>query len=555
MKPKTTIILLVIIVLASFSLNVYQLVSKHQLKTKIKGAESLYNLKFTESERDSLFDGVVESIGKYEEIHKFDLSNDIPPSFVFSPVPLSYKPKNTDPFSNFGIPKEVAIPENLEDLAFYTVAELSVLMKNRSISSYNLTQMYINRLKKYDPTLHCVITLLEERALAHAKLMDEELDKGIYRGPLHGIPYGVKDLLALEGYPFTWGSAIYKDQIATITSPVIEKLEDAGAVLVAKLSLGELAWGDVWYGEKTRNPWNTEMGSSGSSAGSASATAAGLVPFAIGSETWGSIVSPSTVCGVTGLRPTFGRVSRTGAMALSWTMDKIGPLCRTAQDCAIVLNTINGLDGIDPALAGIPFNIDLNKDVKKIKVGYVADYFAEKYGMKTNDSIVLKTLSEMGIELTPVKLPENLPVSALSIILDAEAAAAFSELTLTNKDDFMVRQGVWAWPNFFRKARFIPAVEYIQANRIRTRLISEFAKLFDEVDVIISPSFGGNQLLMTNLTGHPALSVPTGFSEEGLPTSITIIGNWFKEDDIILLGNAYQNKTEWFRMIPEGFSE
>lgn len=553
MKTKASTILLIIALIASLSLNIYQLIKRNSIDSKIRSAESLFGLNFTDTERDSLKDGVKEAIKKYEEIHNFELPNEVAPALIFSPVPLSYSPKNIDPVSNFAIPRGLSVPINTDELAFFTLSELSSLIKERKISSYDLTKIYIERLKKYDPELHCVITLLEDRALAYAKLMDDELKRGEYRGPLHGIPFGVKDLLALEGYPFTWGSAIYKDQIGTITSPVIKKLEDAGAVLVAKLSLGELAWGDVWYGETTRNPWNTEMGSSGSSAGSASATAAGLVPFAIGSETWGSIVSPSTVCGVTGLRPTFGRVSRTGAMALSWTMDKIGPICRTAQDCAIVLHAINGIDGIDPTLVDIPFNVDMSKDIRKLKVGYVKDYFEEDYSMKANDEIALKTLKEIGVELIPVSLPENLPISALSIILDAEAAAAFSELTLTNKDDLMVRQGVWAWPNFFRKARFIPAVEYIQANRIRTKLIDEFAKLFNEVDVIISPSFGGNQLLMTNLTGHPALSVPTGFNEEGLPTSISFIGNWFKEDDIILLGNAYQEKTEWFRHIPVGF--
>ena len=555
MKRNIVLIILLALLVASIIANIFFYVDKSKLSTKVKGAESLYNLNFTKAKRDSLLDGVTEAIEKYKAIQEFDIPNHLAPAFIFSPVPLNYKPHTSDVPSNFDLPKEVILPENFEDISFYTVTELSLLIKERKVSSFELTSLYINRLKRYDPILHCVITLLEDRAIEQAKQMDEELEKGIYRGPLHGIPYGVKDLLALEGYPFTWGSAIYKDQIADITSPVIQKLDEAGAVLVAKLSLGELAWGDVWYNEKTRNPWNTDMGSSGSSAGSASATAAGLVAFAIGSETWGSIVSPSTVCGVTGLRPTFGRVSRTGAMALSWTMDKIGPLCRTAQDAAIVLKVISGLDGIDQTLVDIPFKIDLKKDVKKLKVGYVENYFAQEYWMKSNDSIVLETLGDMGVELIPVKLPENLPVSALSIILDAEAAAAFSELTLTNKDDLMVRQGVWAWPNFFRKARFIPAVEYIQANRIRTRLIEEFAKVFDEVDVIISPSFGGNQLLMTNLTGHPAISIPTGFTEQGLPTSITFIGNWYKEDDILLLANAYQKQTKWFRKVPEGFLE
>lgn len=550
---RNAIIFLIGLLLASIVANIYFFIDKSRLSTRVKAAESLFNLNFTKAERDTLLEGVADAIEKYKAIHTFDIPNHLAPAFLFSPVPLGYNPKNLSTTTDFALPKEVNLPDNMEDISFYSVAELSVLIKNRKLSSLELTKLYLDRLKRYDPILHCVITLLEDRAIEQAKRMDEELAKGIYRGPLHGIPYGVKDLLALEGYPFTWGSAIYKDQIADLTSPVIIKLDEAGAVLVAKLSLGELAWGDVWFKDKTRNPWNTEMGSSGSSAGSASATAAGLVAFSIGSETWGSIVSPSTVCGVTGLRPTFGRVSRTGAMTLSWTMDKIGPICRTAQDCAIVLNAINGKDGIDPTLVDMPFKIDLKRDIKTLKVGYVEDYFAEDYWMKSKDSIVLKTLRDMGIELIPVKLPEHLPVSALSIILDAEAAAAFSELTLTNKDDLMVRQIKWAWPNFFRKARFIPAVEYIQANRIRTRLIDEFTKIFEEVDVIISPSFGGNQLLMTNLTGHPAISIPTGFSEQGLPTSITFIGNWYKEDDIILLAKAYQEQTKWYKFTPKGF--
>jgi Asp-tRNA(Asn)/Glu-tRNA(Gln) amidotransferase A subunit family amidase len=542
------------LLLGSLSLNVKQYLDSGKLSTKIKGAESLFNLDFTESERDSLIDGVLFSLEKYKAIHAFEIKNETPPALVFSPIPLWYKPMINESKSNFDMNNDVTMPENKEDLCFYTISELSVLIKTKKITSLELTSIYINRLKRFDSTLHCVITLVEDRALAQAKMMDEELLNGVYRGPLHGIPYGVKDLLALEGYPFTWGSAIYKDQIAEITSPVIKKLDNAGAVLVAKLTLGELAWGDVWYGEKTRNPWNTENGSSGSSAGSASATAAGLVAFAIGSETWGSIVSPSTVCGVTGLRPTFGRVSRTGAMALSWSMDKIGPICRTAKDCAIVLNAISGVDGQDNTLVELPANFDLTKDAKKLRVGYVESYFSANYSMKHNDSIALKVIRDLGIELVPINLPKDLPIDALSIILDVESAAAFSELTLTNKDDLMVRQGKIAWPNFFRKARFVPAVEYVQANRIRTLLIEEFSKIFNEVDVIISPSFGGHQLLMTNLTGHPALSLPTGFNDQGLPTSITFIGNWFKEDDIVLLGAAYQKQAQWFKKFPEKFN-
>jgi Asp-tRNA(Asn)/Glu-tRNA(Gln) amidotransferase A subunit family amidase len=553
-KTTSTIVLLSIILLVSVGFNLLNLWKSHRIETNIKSAEKLFKIDFTQAERDSLKDDVVDAIEKYKMIHSYDIPNNLAPALVFSPVPVHYNPNFASSESNFEIPKSVSIPENIEELAFFTVAELSHLIKTKQISSESLTKMYIERLKRYDSELHCVITLLEERAMDQARAMDAEIGMGKYRGPLHGIPFGVKDLLALEGYPFTYGSPIYKDQIAEITSPVIGKLQDAGAVLVAKLSLGELAWGDVWFAGKTRNPWNTDMGSSGSSAGSASATAAGLVPFAIGSETWGSIVSPSTVCGVTGLRPTFGRVSRTGAMALSWSMDKIGPLCRTAQDCAIVIDAIAGTDGIDPTLKDMPTNIDFKADVRNLRVGYAKSYFDEDYGFKTNDSIALQVIMAMGIELIPVELPEHLPMDALSIILDVEAAAAFSNLTLSNMDDMMVRQGKVAWPNFFRKARFIPAVEYLQANRIRTDLISELEKLFEKVDVIVTPSFGGNQLLMTNLSGHPALAVPTGFSSSNLPTSITLLGNWYREDQILLLGKAYQDKTQWYRETPDGFT-
>ena len=554
MKKQTfTILLISLFLILSLVVNLYFLLTNEKLETKVKAAETLFDLDFTNQERDSLMDGIIENIEKYKAIHAFDLPNSVAPALIFSPVPLSYTAPDAEVPTDFNLPADVNLPENREELCFYSVAELSVLIKNRKITSEELTKLYLDRLGRYDSKLHCVITLLGDRAMEQARAMDEEIREGKYRGPLHGIPYGVKDLLALKNYPFTWGSPIYREQIADFTSPVIEKFDDAGAVLVAKLSLGELAWGDVWYGGMTRNPWNIETGSSGSSAGSASATAAGLVAFAIGSETWGSIVSPSTVCGVTGLRPTFGRVSRTGAMALSWSMDKIGPICRTAQDCAIVLKAIAGTDGIEPVLADIPFNANLKKDYKLIRVGYVKDYFNEKYSFKANDSIALETLKNMGVELVPVTLPENLPVEALSIILDVESAAAFSELTLTNRDDEMVRQIKWAWPNFFRKARFVPAVEYIQANRIRTKLIEEFSKLFEQVDVIVTPSFVGNQLLMTNLTGHPALSVPNGFSDEGLPTSFTFIANWYNEQDLVVLGKAYQDETKLYRKIPPEF--
>ncbi|MDY0200029.1 MAG: amidase [Tenuifilaceae bacterium] len=552
---KVALTVLAILIILSVALNLYQYLNSKSVTTNLKGAEKLFALNFTNSERDLLKDDVTEAIEKYTLIHKFDIQNDLGLSLVFAPVPTSYSPKFESNTSNFDLPTSVNLPENKENLCFYTIAELSYLIKNRVITSLELTELYLNRIKKYDSELFSVITLLEERALEQAQKMDDEIAIGKYRGPLHGIPYGAKDLLALKNYPFTYGSPIYKDQIASTTASVIQKLDEAGAILVAKLSLGEFAWGDVWFGGKTKNPWNTERGSSGSSAGSASATSAGLVAFAIGSETWGSIVSPSTECGVTGLRPTFGRVSRTGAMTLSWSMDKIGPICRTAQDCAIVINSISGTDNMEKVLVDVPLNTNLTENVSRLRVGFVENYFKQDYPFKTNDSLALIAFKELGIELIPVKLPEHLPMSALSIILDVEAAAAFSHLTLSNLDDQMVRQVKNAWPNFFRKARYIPAVEYIQANRIRTVLINEFSRLFEEVDVIISPSFAENQLLMTNLTGHPAISIPTGFTDTKLPTSITLISNWYREDNILLLAKKYQDKTLWFREKPKGFSE
>jgi Asp-tRNA(Asn)/Glu-tRNA(Gln) amidotransferase A subunit family amidase len=554
MKAKKLLIFtLFILLIASVGLNYYLYKSNGDIHNQIASAEKLFDLNFSATQRDSMVDGIKAYRDRYREIHTIKLDNSVAPSFIFSPVPVYYQFNREQSKIDWDLPKEVVMPEKIEQLCFYSVADLSMLIKTKKVSSVALTKMYIERLKKFDPALHCVITLLEESALKQAQKADEEIAQGIYRSPLHGIPYGVKDLLALKGFPFTFGSKIYKDQIPEITSPVIQKLDEAGAVLVAKLSLGELAMDDAWFGGITRNPWNTAKGSSGSSAGSASATSAGLLAFTIGSETWGSIISPSTVCGVTGLRPTFGRVSRTGAMALSWTMDKIGPICRTAEDCALVFDVIRGKDGQDPTLVDLPFNYKPQKDIRSLRIGYVEDYFKEKYDFRVNDSLTLKALQEMGISLIPIKLPEQIPSMAISIMLEAEAAAAFSDVTLSKKDTMMVRQEKIAWPNIFRQARFIPAVEYIQASRIRTQLIAEFMKIFKEVDVIVCPTWGGNQNLMTNLTGHPALLIPNGFGKDGLPTSITFLADWYNEADLLLVGSAYQKRAGFFQKHPDKF--
>jgi Asp-tRNA(Asn)/Glu-tRNA(Gln) amidotransferase A subunit family amidase len=398
--------------------------------------------------------------------------------------------------------------------------------------------------------LECVITFTEELALAQANRADKEIASGHYRGPLHGIPWGAKDLLSTTGIKTTWGAMPYKDQIIDVDATVVKRLKEAGAVLVAKLTMGALAWGDVWFDGKTKNPWNPEQGSSGSSAGSASATAAGLVGFSIGTETWGSIVSPSTRCGVTGLRPTYGRVSRYGAMALSWSMDKIGPICRSVEDCSLVFNAIYGPDGKDFTVVNLPFNWDPALNLKDIRIGYLKKLFERKYRNKKNDEASIEAIRSLGVELVPFDLPE-LPVNALSFILNAEAAAAFDELTRSNRDDLLVRQIKQAWPNSFRQARLIPAVEYIQANRIRTLLMEEMARKMKGIDVYIAPSFGGNNLLLTNLTGHPAVVVPNGFDEKGSPTSISFIGNLFEEAKTLRVAKAYQDVTDFHRKHPD----
>jgi len=316
--------------------------------------------------------------------------------------------------------------------------------------------------------------------------------------------------------------------------------------------MGALAWGDVWFGGMTRNPWDTTKGSSGSSAGSASSVSTGLLPFAIGTETWGSIVSPSTVCGTTGLRPTYGRVSRTGAMALSWSMDKIGPICRTAEDLAIVFNAIYGQDGIDQTLYDVPFNYTPLIELKNLKVGYLKKDFDKDYDFHLNDSVTLSKLKELGVNLIPIGLPE-FPINDLSFILSSEAAAAFDELTRSNKDDLLVRQIKNAWPNSFRASRFIPAVEYINANRVRFLLIQEMEKLIKDIDLYIAPSWEGDNLLLTNLTGHPCIVLPNGFTENGTPTSISFIGRLFDEGKIIAFTKAYQDATDFHKKHPPGF--
>jgi Asp-tRNA(Asn)/Glu-tRNA(Gln) amidotransferase A subunit family amidase len=516
-------------------------VEPHTRETVTAG-EKIIGLQFTDAERDSMLDGLKDQLNNYQNIRKVALPNSVSPAILFNPIPVGMKLEKERKSFKASPVGEVVVPADREELAFYSVGQLSHLIKSKSVTSEELTRMYISRLKKYGPRLECVITLTEDLALRQARRADQEIAEGKYRGTLHGIPYGAKDLLATKGYKTTWGSVVFKDQVIDEDAEVIKRLEEAGAVLVAKLTMGELAWGDVWYGGKTKNPWNYDEGSSGSSAGSASATSAGLVAFAIGTETWGSIVSPSTRCGTTGLRTTYGRVSRTGAMALSWSMDKIGPICRTVEDCAIVLNAIYGPDGKDQTLYDAPFNYDPDIELNNLRIGYLKTDFDSVRGDHTNNDAALAQLRELGATLIPIHLPEY-PVNDLSIILSAEAGAAFDELTRSGKDDLLVRQIKDAWPNVFRLSRFIPAVEYIQANRVRYEIIQEMARLMEDIDVYVAPPFQGDNLLMTNLTGHPQVVLPNGFSEEGTPTSITFVGRLFGEATLLAVAKRYQDAT------------
>ena len=557
---------------------------------------------------DAMLQTLNNRLAGYDAIYKLGMANRVAPALDFDPIPPGMRIDTVQrPIRPVARPPRVgAVPKNLEDLCFATLPELGALIRTRKISSVDLTQMYIARLKRLDPQLHCVITITEDRALAQARQADADLKAGKYHGPLHGLPWGAKDLLAVKGYPTTWGAGGFEHQVIDEDATVVQRLDRAGAVLIAKLTLGALAQGDHWYGGITRNPWNLAQGSSGSSAGPASATAAGCVAFSIGSETLGSISSPSTRCGVTGLRPTFGRVPRTGAMALSWSMDKLGPICRAVEDCALVLSVIGGPDGQDRTVRAAAFNWDGQLDWRKLKVGYLKQEFeggpprpapvapavppkpdsemtaeerqrredarrrqdfqrqTSQYDRQYDQAAVAK-LQAMGVTLEAVTLPYELPWQGMSALLNAEAAAAFDDLTRSGKDKLLTEQGPNDWPNIFRAARFMPAVEYIQANRARMVGIEAMAKVFEKYDVIVTPTFG-LQLVITNLTGHPALIVPNGvrgsdapaFSTEfggnyggpGTPVSLTFLGKLYGEASVLALGRAYQEATGFHRRHP-----
>jgi Asp-tRNA(Asn)/Glu-tRNA(Gln) amidotransferase A subunit family amidase len=525
-------------------------------KDMLRQAEKLIGIELTDAQEAMALQNVSTNLDRYETLRKIEIPLDTEPATWFHPA-LPNKNFSVKP-TKFKLSK-VQSPllnshSSLDDLAFATLPQLAELVRTRKVSPVELTKLYLARLKKYGPKLNCVVTLTEDLALSQAAEAEREIKAGRYRGPLHGIPWGAKDLFATKGIRTTWGAEPYRDQVIDYDSTVVERLRDAGAVLVAKLSMGALAQGGRWFAGMTRNPWQVDedkTGSSGSSAGPASATAAGLVGFSIGTETLGSIISPSSRCGVAGLRPTYGRVSRYGAMGLSWTMDKIGPICRGVEDCAAALNGIYGPDGRDLTVGDVPFNWEPARPIGKMRIGYLKMEFDQQQDAerKAIYQQALDALKATGANLQPIEMPK-FSVAALRIILVAEAATAFDDITRDGRVNQLSGQEPGDWPNTFRSSRFIPAVEYIRAQRARRLLMQEMDELMSKWDVFVSPAPGSLSLLITNLTGHPAVVVPCGFPK-GLPQSIMFTGGLYDEGAPLRVALAYERATQWHTMHPK----
>ncbi len=537
----------------------------------LKEALAVSGLTISDDDQKSMLQGVNRSLAGFEELRKLDIPNDVAPPFYFSTIVPGMKVNRAKEPVRFATPG-VKRPANLEDAAFWPVTQLSQLIKTRQVTSLELTEMYLGRLHKYNDKLNCVVTFLDEVATAQAKQADSEIAAGKYKGPLHGIPWGAKDIITVKGYKTTWGSGAYKDQMLDNQASVVDMLHEAGAVLLAKLTSGELAQGDRWFGGTTKNPWNLEEGSSGSSAGPGSATAAGCVAFAIGTETSGSILSPSGRCGVTGLRPTFGRISRHGVMALSWTHDRLGPMCRYSEDCAIVMSVIARPDGQDLSVSELPFNYNTHLDVHKLRVGYLKDAFddVKDPALKKMDDQAIAQVQTLGFKLIPVKAPDwTLDVASYGV----ESAAFFDQLIRSGREKEMTNPGR---ANGFKSARLIPAVEYIQSQRARTMMMMKLADATAEVDVYLVPANAGGggggrgrggapdaagggrgrggfdqqrrsaiqrHFAMANSAGYPAVSVPHGFMESGSPGALTFYARPFGEGELLAVAKAYQDAS------------
>jgi Asp-tRNA(Asn)/Glu-tRNA(Gln) amidotransferase A subunit family amidase len=520
---------------------------------------------FNEAEEQMALGSVNRNLDSFEQLRKLNIPLDTEPALTFRPyLPGKQPTGKATPGAKLRYTRPV-VPANLtpEQIAFLPVTALATMIESKRITSTELTKIYLDRLKKYGDTLKCVVTLTEELALQQAAAADAEIKAGKYRGPLHGIPWGAKDLLATKGIKTTWGATPYKDQVIDVDATVVERLRDAGAVLVAKLSMGALAQGGVWFGGSTHNPWNVERSSSGSSAGPGAATAAGLVGFSIGTETLGSIISPSVTNGVTGLRPTYGRVSRYGAMALSWSMDKIGPMCRSVEDCVLVLNAIYGSDAKDDTVTDAPLEWNPDRPLSALKIGYIQKEFegvpnnpnptdAQKQAFSARNAMYAEALDvfrKAGAKLEPMAMPD-FPNGAIGFVLSAEAAAAFDDLT-RNREQLasLTGQSPGDWPNTFRSSRFIPAVEYIRAMRARRLLMQEMDKVMSQYDVFLSPAPGSSSLQVTNLTGHPAIALKSGFVDN-MPAAIMVTGRLYDEATVCRVALAYEQATEWHKRNP-----
>ncbi|HEY4818144.1 MAG TPA: amidase [Candidatus Acidoferrum sp.] len=530
-------------------------------KEMLRAAASVAGVQFTEQQFERMLKGVNENLGKYDEIRKVELDNSVAPPLYFNPIVTGMKIDRAKRTLRMSEAPKIARPKQLEDVAFWPATHLAELIRTKQVTSVELTEMYLGRLKRYNPKLLCAVTVTEDLAMRQAREADREIAGGHYRGPLHGIPYGIKDLAAVRDYPTTWGAAPFKDRVIDRDTTVVLRLREAGAVLVAKLATGELALDDVWFGGQTKNPWDLSMGSQGSSAGPASATAAGLVGFSIGTETGGSIVEPSGICGVTGLRPTAGRVSRSGFMTLTWSLDKIGPMCRSVEDCAVVLHAIQGPDDRDFSVIDVPFNWDAKLDIRKLRVGYLKGAFSnteQTPQVNANDAAALAKLRGMGIELAEVALPEHADLD-IGIIIYGEGNAALKDPIETRPENLARQDRVTNQ----HALRLLPAVEYLNAQRIRTLLMEEMAHVMDGIDVYVLPfdysDYTPNPIAslntsVTNLTGNPCVVVPHGFNEKGNPTSLTFVGKVFGEAEMLALARAYQDATGWHLKHPALFS-
>lgn len=504
----------------------------------LKSFEKVAGIEFTEDERKQILASVRSARNGFANVRKQPIDYTTLPPTPFFPEP----PTVQAPSGRVQAPplKGLKKPTSDEDLAYSSVRALALMVKSKQISPVELTKLYLDRYRKYGEKLLCLVTLTDDLAIRQAKQAEDEIMAGKYRGPLHGIPYGIKDLFAVAGYPCTWGAEPYRNQKFDYNAGVVDRLNQAGAICLAKTSLGALAQGDVWFGGRTKNPWNPAQGSSGSSAGSACSAAAGLAAFTIGTETLGSIVSPSFQCRVTGLRPTFGRVSRYGAMAVSWTMDKVGPLCRSAEDCAIVFGSIIGADPRDECIVNRPYNWPVKLDVSKLKIGYLLNANEDPMDRsRLERDPALKLLVSMGAKLEPIKF-EPLQ-DGVNVILGVEAAAAFDAFTLSDQIDELKNS---AWPNTYRSNRYVPAVEYLEAQRARTLMMRQFGAAMDPFDMVIAGGTGGYTLFLTNLTGHPQVLVPLPPTEAGAGRAFSLIGHLYDEERILALANRMQAQLD-----------